>query len=98
MTFGDGLVGDDVEVVNDGDAPQVEEVLADPLLLAVQRVRSGQAAQVSFGKRTVLPGWNGMLTPVDVQLGQAPPGSVQVDGDVAGDAGLRHTAKPDPAT
>ncbi len=40
----------------DGDA-------AGPLLLAVQRARSGQAAQVSFGKRTVLPGWNGMRTP-----------------------------------
>jgi hypothetical protein len=34
-----------------------------PLLLAVQRARSGQAAQVSFGKRTVLPGRKGMATP-----------------------------------
>jgi hypothetical protein len=34
-----------------------------PLLLAVQRARGGQAAQMSFGKRTVLPCWNGMLTP-----------------------------------
>jgi hypothetical protein len=33
-----------------------------PLLLAVQRARSGQAAQVSFGKRTVRPGSNGMAT------------------------------------
>jgi hypothetical protein len=31
--------------------------------LEVQRCRSGQAAQVFFGKRTVLPGWQGMLTP-----------------------------------
>ncbi len=34
-----------------------------PWLLAVQRARSGHAAQVSGGKRTVLPGSNGMVTP-----------------------------------
>ena len=34
-----------------------------PWLLAVQRARSGHAAQVSSGKRTVLPGSNGMATP-----------------------------------
>ena len=28
MTLGDGLAGDDVEVVDDGDAAQVEQVLA----------------------------------------------------------------------
>jgi hypothetical protein len=33
------------------------------LTLAVQRARSGQAAQESLGKRTVLPGANGMATP-----------------------------------
>ena len=111
-----------------------------PLLLAVHRACSGHAAQVPAGKRTVLPGSNGMLTPagqvscpaakprvnwslanrpqalrtrqalqkmarsgprsrtsaggrvqlqVDVQLGQVPPGSLQVGYDIAGDAGLR---------
>src|SRR5271165_908184 len=30
VTVGDGLAGDDVEVVDDGDAPQVEQVLAGP--------------------------------------------------------------------
>ena len=34
-----------------------------PWLLVVQRVRSGQAAQVLFGKRTVVPGSNGMADP-----------------------------------
>jgi hypothetical protein len=33
-----------------------------PLLLVVQRGRNGQAAQVAFGKWTVLPGWKPMLT------------------------------------
>ena len=32
-------------------------------MLAVQRCRSGQVAQVSVGKCTVVPGSNGMLTP-----------------------------------
>src|SRR5258708_36655420 len=34
-----------------------------PLLLVVQRCRSGQAAQVSFGKCTILPGSKAMITP-----------------------------------
>ena len=107
------MAGDDVEVADDGDAAQVEQVLAGapvagaaalpvadvgegvldldalaelarpsgvcwrwrssassspsgwtetlrPLLLAVQRCRRGHAAQVALGKRTVLPGANGM--------------------------------------
>ena len=34
-----------------------------PFLLVVQRARSGQAAQVFFGKCAVLPGWKRVLTP-----------------------------------
>lgn len=34
-----------------------------PLLLAMQRCRSGQAAQVSSGKCTVTPGWKACLPP-----------------------------------
>jgi hypothetical protein len=116
IIIGCGLTGDDVEVAGDGDAAEVEEVLAGSavsgaaalpvadvgegvlsldafaesgppgrallalaqfgeqrfagvdgyaasLLLVVQRPWSGQAAQVVFGKRTVLPGWKGMATP-----------------------------------
>jgi len=34
-----------------------------PALLTVHRCRSGQAAQVALGNRTVRPAWNGMVTP-----------------------------------
>ena len=118
-----------------------------PAALEVQRCRSGQAAQASFGSGPpVLPGSNGMATPagqvscpalksrvnwslanrpeafgdppglaedhqvraavadqgrgqvgpVDMQLGQGPPGCVQVGGDIAGDAGLRRVGRGDP--
>jgi hypothetical protein len=33
-----------------------------PLLLVALRARSGHSAQVSLGKRTVLPGSTGMIT------------------------------------
>jgi hypothetical protein len=34
-----------------------------PLLVVTPRARSGHAAQVSLGNRTVLPGSTGMVTP-----------------------------------